>query len=139
MLHELLAALVGFPGELFPEDERKQAEDVDHLVKQLVPAVADYCVAKDLQLQDAEDKAQVRVAVPAEIADKAVQVQLAVDLITTALEHNIMARQQVRGGFKRLRERMSDYQLDSPLIQVYYATISKQFQHIIDEEDAADA
>ena len=108
------------------------------IIKQLVPAVADFLVAKDLPTDGnkAEAAALVKdLEIPAEIADKAVQIQLAVDLISTALEHNIMSQKQVAGGFKRLRERMDDFKLDSPLITKYYDCIAAQFQGIATENE----
>merc|ERR1712129_388838 len=109
------------------------------IIKQLIPLVADYYVAKDLvveqQTKDSLNAADLqRLAIPKEINDKAMQIQLAVDLISTALEHNIMAIAQVRGGFERLRERMSDYKLDCPLFDKYYDCIAAQFAQIINSK-----
>lgn len=102
------------------------------IIKQLIPAVADYYVAKDLQQQQPQQSTiNNNNNIPKEIADKAIQIQLAIDLISTALEHNIMSIEQINGGFKRLRERMEDYKLDSPLIEKYYQCISNQFNDII--------
>jgi len=81
-----------------------------------------------------EDVVQKDLNIPAEIVDKAVQIQLAVELISTALEHNIMSQKQVSGGFRRLRGRMDDFKLDSPLIVKYYECIAAQFKHVIEEE-----
>jgi len=105
------------------------------IIKQLIPLVADYYVAKDLVVDTTKDNMSAadlkRLAIPKEINGKAMQIQLAVDLISTALEHNIMAIAQVRGGFKRLRERMDDYKLDCPLFDKYYDCIAAQFANII--------
>eukprot|EP00484_Ammonia_sp_Unknown_P028600 CAMPEP_0197037724 /NCGR_PEP_ID=MMETSP1384-20130603/14858_1 /TAXON_ID=29189 /ORGANISM="Ammonia sp." /LENGTH=807 /DNA_ID=CAMNT_0042468071 /DNA_START=23 /DNA_END=2446 /DNA_ORIENTATION=- len=122
------------------------------IIKQLIPAVADYYVAKDIQQQTATQSSQKyaksqskevivqELNIPNEIADKAIQIQLAVDLVQTALQHNIMSAQQIDGGFKRLRERLDDYKLDSPLITKYYQCIADQFKHVLngdkDEEKA---
>jgi len=114
------------------------------IIKQLVPAVADFYTAKGLQSdsadQSAAKKAEADVVlkdlrIPQEIADKAVQIQLAVDLISTALEHNIMSHKQIKGGFKRLRDRMDDFKLDSPLIVKYYDCIAAQFKAVIAENE----
>eukprot|EP01084_Bolivina_argentea_P109354 195469_1 len=120
------------------------------IIKQLIPAVADYYVAKDLLQQNGtnteDDAAGLKIKdalnIPPEIADKAIQIQLAIDLISTALQHNIMATQQVRGGFIRLRERLDDYKLDSPLIAKYYDCVLSQFGHImvaVEEEKQVEA
>merc|ERR1712130_17996 len=100
------------------------------IIKQLIPAVADYYVAKDLLLEQPQ-KINTNLNIPKECKDKAVQIQLAIDLISTALEHNIMAVEQINGGFKRLRGRMEDYRLDSPLIDKFYHCIASQFLDII--------
>eukprot|EP00485_Elphidium_margaritaceum_P012913 CAMPEP_0202706326 /NCGR_PEP_ID=MMETSP1385-20130828/18757_1 /ASSEMBLY_ACC=CAM_ASM_000861 /TAXON_ID=933848 /ORGANISM="Elphidium margaritaceum" /LENGTH=789 /DNA_ID=CAMNT_0049364767 /DNA_START=36 /DNA_END=2402 /DNA_ORIENTATION=- len=117
------------------------------IVKQLIPAVADYYVAKDLKEEaaaaandvaaaDADNKPRIidKLNVPGDIADKAIHIQLAVDLISTALQHNIMAVQQIRGGFKRLQQRMDDYKLDSPLIVKYFECIAAQFTDILGDK-----
>ena len=108
------------------------------IIKQLIPSVADYYVAKDLQQtnnnNNKDDDNEIiinKFNIPKEIYDKAIQIQLAIDLISTALEHNIMSIEQINGGFKRLRERMDDYKLDSPLIEKYFICISAQFNDII--------
>jgi len=106
------------------------------IIKQLIPAVADYYVAKDLLQQQPSNTITIKkLNIPKEITDKAIQIQLAVDLISTALEHNIMAIEQVNGGFKRLRERMDDYKLDSPLIAKYYQCIVDQFKDLINNNN----
>ena len=112
------------------------------IIKQLIPAVADYYVAKDLQINQQNNNNNnnetkidyKKLNIPKEINDKAIQIQLAIDLISTALQHNIMAIEQINGGFKRLRERMDDYKLDSPLITKYYQCIFDQFKDIINEQ-----
>eukprot|EP00483_Globobulimina_turgida_P000606 UN00606 len=108
------------------------------IIKQLIPAVADYYIAKDLIVDgdgdDDNEKVSKLLNIPMEIQDKAVQIQLAIDLISTALEHNIMAVEQVSGGFKRLRLRMDDYKLDCPLITKYYDCIAQQFRRIVEPD-----
>ena len=109
------------------------------IVKQLIPSVTDYYVAKDLLVESSNAQTMSaaemeRLNIPKELYGKAMQIELAIDLISTALEHNIMAIEQIRAGFKRLRERMDDYKLDCPLIDKYYDCIAAQFAKVLDSD-----
>ena len=93
------------------------------IVKQLVLSAADYYdVYHDNHFDDDQIKHSLH---------NIVQIRLAIDLISTALQHNIMAVQQIKIGFERLTERLDDYKLDCPLIHKYYRCILAPFQEKI--------
>lgn len=103
------------------------------IIKQLVPAVADYYIPQDIQqitevnnkrdnecMQNIVSKLNLNASV---LKSKAVQIQLAIDLLKTAVKHNIINCDQIQSGFNRLRIRMSDMKLDSPLIEQHFNII----------------